>query len=70
MNYIEKNPKLFEYYLIENDKSTDNVYKLTLKEAKVKNYAYAINRSNKRFVLVSEMPNDIEKTIIILPEGT
>jgi hypothetical protein len=70
MNYIEKNPKLFEYYLIENDKSTDNVYKLTLKEVKVKNYAYAINRSNKRFVLVSEMPNDIEKTIIILPEGT
>lgn len=70
MDYIEKNPILFEYYLIENGNSTDSVYKLTLKEAKVKNYAYAINRSNKRFVLVSEMPNDIEKTIIILPEGT
>lgn len=70
MDYIEKNPILFEYYLIENGNSTDSVYKLTLKEVKVKNYAYAINRSNKRFVLVSEMPNDIEKTIIILPEGT
>jgi len=70
MDYIEKNPKLFEYYLVENGKSTNSIYKLTLKEAKVKNYAYAINRSNKRFVLVSKMPNDVEKTIIILPEGT
>lgn len=70
MDYIEKNPKLFEYYLVENGKSTNGIYKLTLREAKVKNYAYAINRSNKRFVLVSKMPNDVQKTIIILPEGT
>ena len=70
MDYIEINPKLYEYYLIENGKSTESVYKLTLKEAKVKNYAYAINRSNKRFALVSKMPSGIEKTIIILPDGT
>ena len=69
MNYIENNPKLFEYCLIENNKLQDVVYKLTLNEAKTKNYAFALNRVNKRFVLKTNINNDVEQTILILPEG-
>ena len=69
MNYIEFNPKLFEYCLIENDVSDLSVYKLTLREAKAKNYAFAMNRANKRYILKAEVPDDVQSTIIILPEG-
>lgn len=69
MNYIEVNPKLFEYCLIEGGKSGVSVYKLTLREAKAKNYAFALNRTNKRYVLKTEVPDDVQSTIIILPEG-
>ena len=68
MDYIENNPKLFEYCLIENNILQTEVYKLTLKEAKAKNYAYALNRSCKRFVLKSNTKTDTDNSIIILPE--
>ena len=69
MNYIEINPKLYEYYLEENGKSTGIVYKLTLKEAKIKNNAFRFNRVNKQFVLATTIRDKAEKTIIVLPEG-
>lgn len=68
MDYIENNPKLFEYCLIEDGNSEVSVYKLTLREAKAKNYAFALNRANKRYVLKTEVPDDVQSTIIILPE--
>lgn len=69
MNYIEFNPKLFEYCLIEDGKPGVSVYKLTLREAKAKNYAFALNRANKQYVLKAEVSDDVQSTIIILPEG-
>tara|TARA_B100002019_G_scaffold282025_1_gene286784 strand:- start:2037 stop:2249 length:213 start_codon:yes stop_codon:yes gene_type:complete len=69
MNYIEFNPKLFEYCLIEDGKLKTQVYQLTLREAKSKNYAFALNRANKRYVLKTEIKSDVEKTIIVLPQG-
>ena len=70
MNYIEFNPKLFEYCLIVGGKPEVNVCKLTLREATAKNYAFALNRANKRYVLKTEMSDDLESRIIILPEGS
>tara|TARA_E500000081_G_C6040196_1_gene308859 strand:- start:682 stop:894 length:213 start_codon:yes stop_codon:yes gene_type:complete len=69
MNYIEINPKLYEYYLKDNGKSTGIIYKLTLKEAKIKNYAFRLNRVNKQFVLTTTIQDKAEKTIIVLPKG-
>lgn len=68
MDYIEINPKLYEYYLFENGSRTNVVYKLSLKEAKVKNYAFSLNRTGKRLVLKTEV-SDNETTIIVLPKG-
>jgi hypothetical protein len=68
MDYIEINSKLYEYYLFENDSRTEIVYTLSLKEAKIKNYAFALNRTRKRLVLKTEV-NDKETTIIVLPKG-
>ena len=68
MDNIEINPTLNDYVLV-TDNSVQEFVKLTHNEAKRKNYAFALNKVNKRLVLVSEMPNDVEKPIIILPEG-
>mgnify|MGYP001187891812 CR=1 FL=1 len=69
MDYIEINPKLFEYQLIENGKPTGVTHQLSLKEAKIKNYAFRLNRAKKLYVLKTEIKSGIEKTIIVLPKG-
>lgn len=69
MNYIEINPKLFEYQLIVDGKSTGITHQLSLKEAKIKNYAFRLNKAKKLYVLKTEIKSDLEKTIIVLPKG-
>lgn len=66
MEYIEINPKLYDYVLI-TDNSVQEFVKLTHKEAKRKNYAFALNKVNKRLVLNKNTQSDVDDTIIVLP---
>jgi len=66
MDYIEINPKLYDYVLI-TDNSVQEFVKLTHNEAKRKNYAFALNKVNKRLVLNKNTQSDANDTIVVLP---
>ena len=67
---INKNYKLYDYILFENDQRVEDIFKLTLYEASIKNYAFKLNRVNKFYKLKSDLAeyHDNENTIMILPK--
>lgn len=62
---------LYDYVLTLNGKLTGEVTKLGLHEAQKLNYAYALNRSPRRYVLKSEVDasSDDTNSTLIIPEG-
>ena len=62
--------ELYDYVLFENDQRVKDVFRLTLYEAKQKNYAFRLNRVNKLYKLKSELDKyqDNESTIVVLPK--
>ena len=60
---------ILDYVLFEGNKRTNVTTKLTLYEAKQKNYAYRLNRTNKDLKLKSEISSfyDDDSKILILP---
>ena len=67
---VNMNYELYEYVLFVNEKNTGQVTKLGMFEAQKMNYAFALNRSNKRYVRKSDV--DISKSddtsMLLLPE--
>lgn len=63
--------ELYDYVLFENDQRVKDVFRLTLYEAKQKNYAFRLNRVNKLYKLKSELDKyqDNKSTIVVLPKG-
>ena len=61
---------ILDYVLFEDNKRTNVTAKLTLYEAKQKNYAYRLNRTNKVLKLKSEISSfyDDDSKILILPK--
>ena len=66
MEYIEINPKLYDYVLVTDD-SVQEFVKLTHKEAKQKNYAFGLNHIQKSYKKVGNVQND-SNTKLILPD--
>ena len=68
---VNVNYELYDYVLFVEGKNTWEVSQLTNYEARQFNYAFGINRSNKRYVLKSDI--DLSKSnndsILILPKG-
>jgi hypothetical protein len=62
--------ELYDYVLFENDQRVKDVFRLTLYEAKQKNYAFRLNRVNKLYKLKSELDKyqDNKSTIVVLPK--
>ena len=62
--------ELYDYVLFENDQRVKDVFRLTLYEAKQKNYAFRLNRVNKLYTLKSELDKyqDNKSTIVVLPK--
>ena len=62
--------ELYDYVLFENDQRVSDVFRLTLYEAKQKNYAFRLNRVNKLYKLKSELDKyqDNKSTIVVLPK--
>lgn len=62
---------LYDYVLTMDGKLTGEVTKLGMFEAQKLNYAYALNRSPRRYVLKSEVDvtNIDDDSILIVPEG-
>lgn len=62
--------KLYDYILFENGKYTGKITKLGLHEAQKINFAYGLNRANKKYILKSEVSSfkDCNKSIVITPE--
>ena len=63
--------KLYDYVLTLDGKLTGEVTKLGMHEAQKLNFAYALNRSPRRYVLKSEVASTSDDTdsILITPEG-
>ena len=63
--------KLYDYVLTLEGKLTGEVTKLGMHEAQKLNFAYALNRSPRRYVLKSEVDATSDETdsILIVPEG-
>lgn len=63
--------KLYDYVLTLEGKLTGEVTKLGMFEAQKLNFAYALNRSPRRYVLKSEVDvsGDNIDSILITPEG-
>jgi hypothetical protein len=63
--------KLYDYALTLHGKLTGEVTKLGLHEAQKLNFAYALNRSPRRYILKSEVTpsKDDAKSILITPKG-
>lgn len=63
--------KLHDYVLFIDGKNTGEVLQLTEHEVHKMNYAFGLNRSNKRYILRSDINvTQIDtKSILILPEG-
>lgn len=64
---IEFNPKLLEYRLYIDESPTDTIAHLSEHEAKVMNYAYRLNRVNKKYERIN-FSNE-NTNILVLPEG-
>lgn len=62
--------ELYDYVLFENDQRVKDIFRLTLYEAKQKNYAFRLNRVNKLYKLKSELDKyqDNKSTIVVLPK--
>jgi hypothetical protein len=63
--------KLYDYVLTLEGKLTGEVTKLGMHEAQKLNFAYALNRSPRRYVLKSEVDATTTgaDSILIVPEG-
>ena len=63
--------KLYDYVLTLEGKLTAEVTKLGMHEAQKLNFAYALNKSPRRYVLKSEVDSTIvdDDSILIVPEG-
>ena len=63
--------KLYDYVLSVDGKLTGEVTKLGMHEAQKLNFAYALNRSPRRYILKSEVDtiSDDTDSILIIPEG-
>tara|TARA_B100000676_G_scaffold133867_1_gene132806 strand:- start:1294 stop:1509 length:216 start_codon:yes stop_codon:yes gene_type:complete len=68
---VNANYELYDYVLFVDEKNTTKVSQLTLHEAQQINYAFGINRSNKRYVLKSEIETSTANvgSTLILPKG-
>jgi hypothetical protein len=67
---VYMNFKLYDYVLFVDGTNTGEVTKLGMFEAQKINYAYALNKSNRRYVRKSDI--DVAKSddrfILLLPE--
>lgn len=63
--------KLYDYVLSLSGKLTGEVTKLGMHEAQKLNFAYALNKSPRRYILKSEVSPTVDDTdsILITPEG-
>ena len=68
---VNVNYELYDYVLFVDDKNTGEVSQLAKHEAQQINYAFGINRSDKRYVLKSDVDvaRSNDGSIIILPKG-
>jgi hypothetical protein len=68
---VNVNYELYDYVLFVDGKNTGEVSQLAKYEAQQINYAFGINRSNKRYVLKSDI--DVARSnvgsTLILPKG-
>ena len=64
---VEFNPKLLKYRLYVDGSPTDTIAYLSEYEAKVKNYAYLLNRVNKKYERINY--SNENTNILVLPEG-
>jgi hypothetical protein len=63
--------KLYDYVLTLEGKLTGEVTKLGMHEAQKLNFAYALNKSPRRYILKSEVTSSTDDTdsILITPNG-
>jgi hypothetical protein len=63
--------KLYDYVLTMDGKLTGEVTKLGMHEAQKLNFAYALNKSPRRYILKSEVTSSTDDTdsILIIPNG-
>ena len=67
---VNVNYELYDYVLFVEEKNTGVTSRLTKQEAFQKNYAFGLNRANKRYVLRSDIDTtqSDNNSILILPK--
>ena len=68
---VNVNYELYDYVLYVDGKNTGEVCEFTKHEVHQINYAFGLNRSNKRYVLKSDVDvcRDNDNSTLILPKG-